>query len=503
MRAIAGSRRIWIAALLALFGVVALPLLGGGGSRALAHPLGNFTINRYSRIELAPQQITLRYVLDMAEIPAFQERQEIDANGDGDLSAAEQDAYARAKAGDLAENGRVSIGGEALPLRVAASDLSFPPGVGGLDTLRFVIDYTATLPEGWQREVQQVEYRDDNYDGRAGWREVVVRSLDGVRITQSTAPAQDVTNELRAYPSSGLSNPLDVTAASFSFAPGAGTTIPATSASTATSGPAERANNGFTTLITNEELSVPFILGAMVIAFAFGALHALGPGHGKTIVGAYLVGERGTARHALLLGLLVTATHTSAVFALAFITLYASQFIVPERLYPWLSLLSGLLVVLLGSVLLISRARGFVRRRAEQREHGHAHEPEHGHSHELPPSVSWKSLAALGISGGILPCPSALVVLLGAISLHRVGLGLLLVLAFSVGLATVLVAIGLGLVWAGRLLSRSQPVFSRSARLALLWKLAPALPAISAFAVTGIGIAMTVRAFGDPGAFGL
>ena len=501
MLAVVRSRRLVVAALLALFGVAFFPILAGGGSRALAHPLGNFTINRYSRIELAPSGVSLRYVLDMAEIPAFQERQEIDADGDGELSALERETYARAKAGDLGENVRLNTGGESVPLSVAASDLSFPPGVGGLDTLRFVVDYTAALPEGWEREVQQVEYVDDNYDGRAGWREIVVRSLDGVRITQSTAPAQDATNELRAYPSGGLASPLDVTAASFSFGPGAGTTLPATSASTATSGPAERANNRFTSLVTSEELSVPFILGAMAIAFAFGALHALGPGHGKTVVGAYLVGERGTARHAMLLGLLVTATHTSAVFALAFITLYASQFIVPERLYPWLSLLSGLLVVLLGSVLLISRARSFLRRRAEQREHRHAHE--HGHSHELPQSLSWKSLAALGISGGILPCPSALVVLLGAISLHRVGLGLLLVLAFSVGLATVLVAIGLCLVWAGRLLARSQLVFSRNQRLALLWKLAPALPALSAFAVTGIGIAMTVRAFGDPGALGL
>jgi ABC-type nickel/cobalt efflux system permease component RcnA len=485
------------ALLLAATAIVALPILTSA-PKAAAHPLGNFTINRYSRIELAPQGVSLRYVLDLAEIPAFQERQEIDANGDGELSAAEQDAYARARAGALAGNLDFQIGGKTVALSVAAAALSFPAGVGGLNILRFVVDYTAPMPAGWEREAQQVEYVDHNYEGRAGWREVVVRSRDGVAIAGSTAPAQDASDELRSYPASGLANPLAISHAFFSFAPGAGTAIAAASASTARSGPAERANNRFTSLVTSEELSAPFILGAMAVAFAFGALHALGPGHGKTIVGAYLVGERGTARHAVLLGLLVTATHTSAVFALAFVTLYASQFIVPERLYPWLSLTSGLLVAGLGALLLVSRARGILHKRARERAHAgaQAHDHDHGHTHEVPQEVSWKALAALGISGGILPCPSALVVLLGAISLHRVGLGLLLVLGFSAGLAMALMAIGLALVWAGRLLSRSQSMASRRhvPSLAFVGKLAPVLPALSAFTVTAIGIVMTLRA---------
>jgi ABC-type nickel/cobalt efflux system permease component RcnA len=491
------SKRTLVALLLAATAIVALPLLTTT-PKAAAHPLGNFTINRYSRIELAPQGVSLRYVLDLAEIPAFQERQQIDADGDGELSAAEQGAYARAKAGDLAGNLDFRIAGRTAALSVAGTDLSFPAGVGGLNILRFVVDYTAPMPAGWERDVQQVEYVDANYEGRAGWREIVVRSLDGVTIADSTATAQDASNELRAYPSNGLANPLAISHASFSFAPGAGTAIAATSASTTTSGLAERANNRFTSLVTSEDLSVPFFLGAMAVAFAFGALHALGPGHGKTIVGAYLVGERGTARHAVLLGLLVTATHTSAVFALAFVTLYASQFIVPERLYPWLSLTSGLFVVGLGALLLVSRARGILHKQALGRAHAgaRAHEHNHGHTHEVSQEISWKALAALGISGGILPCPSALVVLLGAISLHRVGLGLLLVIGFSAGLAMALMTIGLALVWAGRLLSRWQSMALRrhAPSLAFVGKLAPVLPALSAFAVTAIGIVMTLRA---------
>ncbi|MDP3767906.1 MAG: high-affinity nickel-transporter, partial [Dehalococcoidia bacterium] len=433
MRRLVRSTRLWAAFALALCAFGLLPLIGGG-SNASAHPLGNFTINRYTRIELSPETISLRYVLDMAEIPAFQEREEIDTDGDGALSQSEEQAYASRKAADVLEELQLSINGEQVALRPATTDLSFPPGVGGLETLRLVADYVAPAPEQRDRQPQRVEYADENYAERAGWREIVARPVAGVRIAESSVPAEDLTNELRAYPKDGIANPLNVTSASFDFSadPLAAQPAPPRSAD-ASEGTTDRSNNRFTSLITSEELSVPFVLGAMAVAFAFGAMHALSPGHGKTVVGAYLVGERGTARHALALGLLVTATHTSSVFALALVTLYASQFVVPERLYPWLSLGSAALVLCLGSVLLASRARGVLRRRrpptaAAEVSGGDGHDA-HGHSHALPgegpPSLSWKSLAALGISGGMLPCPSALVVLLGAISLHRVGLGLL------------------------------------------------------------------------------
>src|SRR5207237_365252 len=156
-------------------------------------------------------------------------------------------------------------------------------------------------------------------------------------------------------------------------------------------------------------------------ALFWGAAHALSPGHGKTIVTAYLVGQRGTPRHAALLGLIVTATHTIGVFSLGFVTLALSQFVVPDRLYPWLNLVSGVLVVAIGASVLRSRLR-----------HRNAHEHGHDRHHEHGPSG--RSLVAVGVSGGLLPCPSALVVLLAAISLHRIAFGLLLIVAFSAGL---------------------------------------------------------------------
>jgi ABC-type nickel/cobalt efflux system permease component RcnA len=203
----------------------------------------------------------------------------------------------------------------------------------------------------------------------------------------------------------------------------------------------------------------------------WGAAHALSPGHGKTIVTAYLVGQRGTPRHAALLGLIVTATHTVGVFALGLVTLLLSRFVVPDHLYPWLNLTSGLLVVTIGASVLSSRLRS---RRA------HAHHHHHHHHYE----ISRRSLVAVGVSGGLLPCPSALVVLLAAITLHRVAFGLLLIVAFSAGLALSITGIGLVAVLAKRAFRR----VSFEGRLVRL------LPAISALVIVVAGTAMTVRA---------
>jgi ABC-type nickel/cobalt efflux system permease component RcnA len=201
--------------------------------------------------------------------------------------------------------------------------------------------------------------------------------------------------------------------------------------------------------------------------------HALSPGHGKTIVAAYLVGRRGTPWHAAALGVIVTATHTIGVFALGLVTLALSQFIVPEQLYPWLNLVSGVLVIAIGAAVFRSRFR-------HRREHAHGH---HHHHHE-DEALSRRSLVAVGITGGLLPCPSALVVLLAAISLHRVPFGMLLIVAFSAGLALSITGIGLVAVFAKQIFKRA----SFEGRLVRL------LPAASALVILAAGLAMTVRA---------
>ena len=241
------------------------------------------------------------------------------------------------------------------------------------------------------------------------------------------------------------------------------------------------ADSGFASLIAHEKLGVGFVLLSLLIAMFWGAAHAFSPGHGKSIVAAYLVGSRGTPRHAVFLGLTVTVTHTIGVFALGLVTLSLSQFIVPDQLFPWLNLVSALLIVAVGVSVLRWRVREW---RKKDAQHDHHHDHNHGRHHTHDHALGARRLLGIGISGGIVPCPTALVVLLAAISLHRVGYGLVLILAFSIGLAGAMTTIGVIAVSAKRVFRR---VDFDGGQIRLL-------PAISALVVLGLGLAMTLRA---------
>jgi nickel/cobalt transporter (NicO) family protein len=462
---------------------------------ARAHPLGNFTINRYSRIEPSGDRIYVLYVLDMAEIPTYQEQSTIHSQGEA--------AYARNKAAELGRHLRLVVDGRPLTLRPLRHALAFPPGQAGLHTLRLESVYVSP-PLASGRSLA-VDYRDKNFAGRIGWKEIVARPGQGAQLRRASVPRQSISEELRAYPKNLLQSPLDVTSARAQVIPGSG----AGKAPVVLSGSALRArvavravaDGGFARLIARERLSAGFVLLSLLIAAFWGAAHAFSPGHGKSIVAAYLVGSRGTPRHAVLLGLTVTVTHTIGVFALGLITLSLSAFVVPDQLYPWLNLVSALLIVAVGLSVLRWRVRewrGARRDSGHSHVHGHHHaghdhDHDHGHGHdrgcrcgvaEGDPSLSLRRLLGVGISGGLIPCPTALVVLLAAISLHRVGYGLILILAFSVGLAAAMTGIGLLAVTAKR-------AFGRVDFEAPLLRL---LPAISALVVLGLGLAMTARA---------
>jgi ABC-type nickel/cobalt efflux system permease component RcnA len=228
------------------------------------------------------------------------------------------------------------------------------------------------------------------------------------------------------------------------------------------------------------------LLFLLLAAFGWGALHALSPGHGKAMVAAYLVGTRGTPRDAVALGGIVTVTHTIGVFALGLVTLALSAYVLPEQLYPWLNLASGLLVVVVGVAVLRSRVR--VRRQAHHHDHHHPHHHDHPHDH----GPSRRGLLAMGASAGLIPCPSALVVLLAAIAQAQVGLGLALIVAFSLGLATTLTVLGLAVVWAGRFAGRIR-LGPRAGAVA------ETLPAVSAALIILAGTALTVQALPDLG----
>lgn len=209
--------------------------------------------------------------------------------------------------------------------------------------------------------------------------------------------------------------------------------------------------------LLRSELSPAAMVSAVALAFVLGAFHALSPGHGKTLVAAYLAGSRGRFQHALLLGGTVTFTHTISVFALGFATLFLTQGIVPQQIVQDLSVISGLAVIAVGFRLLTIRWHAWQHARGLARYHDHHHgEGDHNH-HQIPETISLGSLLALGASGGLVPCPSALVLMLTAISLDRVALGLLLLGVFSIGLAFVLIAVGAAVLYAGRLVPRNLP----------------------------------------------
>jgi ABC-type nickel/cobalt efflux system permease component RcnA len=446
--------------LLALCG--ALAALLSVPATAAAHPLGNFTVNRYAGIEVAGSDVYIRYALDVAEIPTYQLGDQIREPG----------YPAR-----LARSLELTIDGERVPLRVVARRVVTRAGAGGLETLRVDIVYRA-VGVG-----DELAFRDESFPGRAGWREVTVSGRDGGRVVAADVPATSSSDALRRYPQDLLRSPASVTSATATIALG-----PAPAAPPAIGSAAPEPGNagGFEALIENGELSLGVLLVSLLVAAFWGAAHALTPGHGKAMVAAYLVGTKGTPRDAFLLGGTVTIAHTAGVFAIGFVTLGLSAFIVPEQLYPWLTLVSGVLVVLVGLSVLGQRLRAAGR--AHGHEHHHdAHHHDHGHAdhgHDHDDALTSKGILGIGVAAGLLPCPSALVVLLSAIALHRVGLGLALIVAFSIGLAATITAIGLLAVLARRTFSR----------LSFDGPLVRALPAASAALIVAVGVVITARA---------
>jgi nickel/cobalt exporter len=533
-----------------------------------AHPMGNFSVNHYSKIKVRRQWVEIRYLIDMAEIPTFQEIRQFDftakANDPGALR------YLASEEQLLKQGLSLESDGQAVQLETISRDVTFADGAGGLPTMKIGFVFRGKLDV--LAGTHTVSYVDNNFPGRAGWKEIVLLG-DGVTIVNSSAPGTDRSQELTNYSSDALNSPPQLLSAQVGFrtlaseqdsipaaavvGPPSGRIIPPrTNAASHTPSPllthqtqrwptgamttaiaspelsgarstsggvmesagvpvraaAHRQNtprSRFTELISTQgKLSFWVLLSAALIAAGLGALHALEPGHGKTMVAAYLVGSRGTARHAVLLGFVVTAAHTAGVYALGAVTLYASRYIVPEQLYPWLGAISGLSVAGLGIFIFLRHWTG------ETGEHSHAEGEKHSHwflsmfrrpartelaaaaalsaeskSAESKPAgraLSLRELCLLGITGGIVPCPAALVVLLSAFSLHRIGFGLFLITAFSLGLAAVLVIIGLTMVYAKRVMSSRMQAGNAALRY---------LPFLSSAFVVVLGAGITISAF--------
>jgi nickel/cobalt exporter len=503
------------------FGVAGIGLIATLALAALipavagAHPLGNFTINQYTRLDLGQRDVSVRYVLDMAEIPTFQRRHTVDVNGDGRISAGEAASESRRLVALVAPHLRLVADGRPVQLVVSEQHVRFPRGQGGLSTTRLDARFRAVglKLDGSSHTLQlSNSYATD----RVGWRELLVARDDGVAVRATDASVGDRTRALTHYPTDLLHSPPDVRSETTVAALGSGglsvQAIPAHDEyAPAVASSSAKSDGGFVSLI--EHGGEPSVWGAIValgLALVFGMLHALTPGHGKTMVAAYLAGTRGSARHALILGGTVTITHTAGVFALGIVTLSLSQLIVPEQLYPWLNLASGVMVVGIGAFAVRDRLRRWLRAARPRKapagaahDHGHAHGHDHdhghgqdhdahehghdhghGHSHEVPGELSLRSLVALGVSGGLLPCPSALVVLLSAIALHRLAFGLALIVAFSFGLASVISGIGLAVLYARRLFTHLPSDHGRIVQV---------LPVASAVIITALGVVLTAR----------
>jgi nickel/cobalt transporter (NicO) family protein len=459
-----------------VLGVSSVVLLAGSAA-AQAHPLGNFTINLYDGLTVRADGIDVDYVVDMAEIPAFEEKQTIDRNGDGSLDPAETAAYVTGTCARLAGGVTLTVADATVPVRPAGQGtIAFPPGAGGLSTMRLECPMHARVT---MREGQPVAYNDGNFAGRIGWHEITVVG-DRLAVLDSDAPAQSVSSRLTAYPANLLQSPLDQRTGSFRV--GGATDVaaaPVTDAMapiTRTFG--DRFTTAFTGLVTTGGSTPLLWILALATAFVIGGVHALGPGHGKTLMAAYLVGSDARPRQVVAVGAAVSVMHTASVVLLGLAVLLAGQAFTPEVAYRWTTIASGAVVAGLGLYLLVTRLGNA--RHARAHDHAHEHDHEHGHTHQRP--AGRFGLATLAVSGGILPSPSALIALLAAVAIGRVVFGLALVLAFGLGLATILVAVGFGTIKARSTMDR------RLSRRVATWA-----PVISAACICLLGTVLVAR----------
>ena len=504
---------------------------------ALGHPLGNFTINHYAGLRISTSAVLLDVVIDYAEIPAFQERRQLDTDGDGDVSEAEAAAARESRCNNLAGSLGLAVGGgPALGLATDAAGLSFPPGAGGLATMRLVCEYRAALdPE--LAAGTAVTFADASYAERIGWREIVVAG-DGATISSAPGAAApsttSVSARLTAYPQDLLATPLDSRKLTFVATPG-GAALPGFAAPDAvpldgaiqpgaSAQPAAGVPGGVgadvPALFRAATLTPVLAIASILLAAALGAGHALTPGHGKTLMAAYLVGSRGTVLHAVGLGLSVTVSHTLGILILALLITGAESILPPDVVVRTVPLVAALGFVAIGGWMVVSELR---RRRAPRThvhdhaphdheaiehehphaaEHEHPHPDEHDHEPELEHShgglrhshgpargatITWRSLFALGLAGGIIPSTNALIILLGALVAGRAAFGVVLVIAFGLGMALVLGGVGVALVLVRGRLER----FPRTSRLSQITANAPLVASVL---VLGIGLWLTAQA---------
>ncbi|MFF7896739.1 nickel transporter [Streptomyces sp. NPDC007907] len=527
-------RRLFASGSAVLTAACALTLLPA--ATASAHPLGNFTVNRYDGLVAAPGELRVHHVEDLAEIPATQAGPDIERLGIA--------LWARERCATAAEDSRATVDGRRVALTAERSRARVRPGQAGLDTLRVECELTAALPSA--NRTVALGFRGAGTSTGPGWREITARG-DRMTLAASDVPEKSVSDELTSYPEELLSSPADTASAALRVRPGGaalaeedGEESDAPAASVLPRG-ADRWTRALDDLVARQDLTAGFAALALLIAVVLGAMHALAPGHGKTIMAATAAARGGRARmkDVLPMAASVTVTHTLGVVALGLLVTAGSA--AAPSVIAWLGVASGLLVTLAGA----SLVRRALRNRAHthhphgphlhgnhthdgdhhhghphdhdhehdhahnhkdrDRDHDHDHPHDHAHPHSHPHTVehthggfthshpvapTLRGTILMGFAGGLVPSPSAVVVLVGAAALGQAWFGLLLVVAYGVGLALTLTAAGYAVVKAGsgmtRLLDR-RPRWTAGPMAALVRRTAP-LGSALAVLVLGAGL---------------
>ncbi len=448
---------------LAVFSATLCVLAGG---RAIAHPLGNFTINHLAVVTADRGGLRIHYVLDIAEIPTFQIM-----NAGAKWSEDGKRAWIGEETARVAQGFSIVADGDPLKLTPLHASATTRPGAGGLPTLYWTGDFTAVLPANARVTVTDRVYA----DRLLGWKDI---ALPG---------HPDQTSGLRSYPSALLGSPRRDNAAHFDVVRGRISNAVVSGDGTPSYGVSLARSSTLSDLFSRSNQTPLLVLLTILAAFGLGALHGLEPGHGKALLAFTLVGARATFKQAAILAAALTFAHTVAVLLLGLVLFFVAGF-ATESVFTWVTLISGFAVACIGAR---SFAAAIRQRVPHAHAHNHAHDHAHGHSHAVPGSgpLHFPSAVVAAMSGGIAPCPAAIVVLLTALHLHRIGYGLVLIVIFSLGLAAILTGLGFGVVHGAAWLRR-QGAFSRIARFA---------PLLTASVISFIGATMLAQGLAGQG----
>ncbi|MEV7388940.1 sulfite exporter TauE/SafE family protein [Streptomyces sp. NPDC091215] len=522
---------------------------------ASAHPLGNFTVNKYDGLVAAPGQLRVDHFEDLAEIPATQAKPDLKRLGTA--------KWAEQRCTTAADGSKLTVDGTATPLTVRTSHAELRPGQAGLNTLRVECRFTAPLPKGADITLG---FHSAGTDTGPGWREITARG-DRMTLTRTDVPKTSLSHELTSYPKDLLSSPADITTAAVHVRPGG----PALAGERQdTPGSAilprgiDRWTQALTDLVARNHLTFGFATLALFIAIALGAMHALAPGHGKTLMAATAAARGGRARlrDVLPLAASVTVTHTLGVVALGILVTAGSA--ATPSVIAWLGIASGLMVLAAG----VNLTRRAWRSRAHQHQHhehgpaeteqrqlalvgtaptdGHAHEHadghteghshghgaghghthghehdhghahdhshdhDHGHTHDHDDAhghahshggfththstaPTLRGTILLGFAGGLVPSPSAVVVLVGAAALGQAWFGLLLVVAYGIGLALTLTAAGFAVVKLGTGMTRVLDKRPRWTTHPMATLVRRTIPLTSALVVVALGVGLVLK----------